>query len=69
MNNGELIKREKLHAEATQLAATLFSRTLREPLDSPRLQRLKKAANRAGDRAERRYQASLEAYRSQPRYT
>jgi hypothetical protein len=56
-------KLDKLHDEAVQFAAHLLSRTLREALESPDLQRLKRIANKASDRAERRYQASLTAYR------
>ena len=63
MTNEEQRKLDTLEAQATQFAAHLFSRTLREPLDSPDLERLKRIANKANDRAERRYQASLKAYR------
>lgn len=69
MTNEEQRKLDTLEAQAVQFAAHLFSRTLREPLESPNLQRLKRIgglksiANKANDRAERRYQASLKAYR------
>jgi hypothetical protein len=63
MTNEKQRKLDKLENEAIQFAAHLLSRTLREPLDSPDLQRLKRIANKASDRAERRYQTSLQAYR------
>ena len=63
MTNEEQRKLDKLEAQAVQFAAHLFSRTLREPLESPDLQRLKRIANKASNRAERRYQTSLKAYR------
>jgi hypothetical protein len=60
MNNGERNRREELEKLAVQTAAALYCRVLKEPLDSPRLQRLKDIANRANARAERRYKASIE---------
>jgi len=63
MTNNEQYKLEKLECQAVQFAAQMFSRTLREPLESQKLQRLKRIAEKAGKRAERRYQASLKACR------
>ena len=60
MTRDEQRRRDRLHAKAEELAAHLFCRVLKAPLDSPDLQRLKRIANKAGKRAERRYQASLE---------
>ena len=67
MTNKEQRRLDTLEAQAAQFAAHLFCRTLREPMDSPDLQRLKRIANKASDRAERRYQTSLKAYRESQR--
>ena len=64
MTNEEQRKLDTLEAQAQQFAVRLFSQTLREPLDSPDLQRLKRIANQASVRAEQRYQASMKAYRA-----
>lgn len=64
--NGELKRLDQLEQDATRFSAHLYCLVLKEPLDSPRLQRLKKAAETANNRAERRYQASIKAYRATP---
>ena len=66
MTNEEQGKLDKLENEATQFAAHLLSRTLREPLDSPNLQRLKRITNKASDRTERRYQTQLASLQAKP---
>ena len=64
MNNAELKHLDKLEAEAAQLAASFYSRTLRADPGSNAAKRLKRLADRASTRAERRYQASIAAYRA-----
>lgn len=58
-------KRDKLHAQGEQLAASMYCRALKaEPL-SEAAERFKRLAKKATTRAERRYQASLKAYKAQ----
>ena len=62
MNNGDLKNLDKLEAEAAQLAASFYSRTLRADPGSEAAKRFKRLAEKANTRAERRYQASIAAY-------
>lgn len=64
MNNAELKHLDKLEAESAQLAASFFSRALRADPGSEAAKRFKRLADKASTRAERRYQASLKAYRA-----
>jgi len=64
MNNGDLKKLDKLEAEAAQLAASFYSRTLKAEPGSDTAKRFKRLAEKANTRAERRYQASIAAYRA-----
>lgn len=64
MNNGQLKHLDKLEAEAAELAASFYSRTLRADPGSDAAKRFKRLADKANTRAERRYQASIAAYRA-----
>jgi hypothetical protein len=64
MNNRQLKHLDKLEAEAAQLAASFYSRTLRADPGSDAAKRFKRLAEKANTRAERRYQASIAAYRA-----
>lgn len=63
MNNAELKHLDTLEAEAAQLAASFYSRALRADPGSDAAKRFKRLADKASTRAERRYQASIAAYR------
>jgi len=64
MNNEDLKKLDDLHAKAENTAARLYCEALKSEVGSDRAHRLKEIANKAGDRAERRYQESIKAYKS-----
>jgi hypothetical protein len=64
MNNGQLKQLDKLEAEAAQLAASFFARALKAEPGSDAANRFKRLADKANIRAERRYQASITAYRA-----
>ena len=64
MNNAELKQLDTLEAQAAQLAASFYSRALRADPGSDAAKRFKRLADKANTRAERRYQASIKAYRA-----
>lgn len=64
MTNEELKKLDDLHNKAEQTAAHLYCETLKSEVGSDRAERLKRIANKASDRAERRYQESIKAYKA-----
>lgn len=64
MNNADLKRLDILEAQAAQLAASFYSRTLRADPCSDAAKRFKRLAEKANNRAERRYQASIAAYRA-----
>ena len=65
MNNRQLKHLDKLEAEAAQLAASFYSRTLRADPGSDAAKRFKRLAEKANTRAERRYQASISSVSSE----
>lgn len=63
MKSAKLKHIDKLEAEATRLAASFYSRALRAEPGSDAAKRFKWLADKAFTRADRRYQASIAAYR------
>jgi methyl-accepting chemotaxis protein len=67
MTNDQLKKLETLHIEAEQTAAAFHAIAIRAEAGSETAKQFKKLAGNAFDQANSYYQASLEAYRSQPK--